>query len=399
VDLTRYPFTSIARHPGRSFGLALICCLISAVTFGAATLATSLATGLTNLEARLGADVIVCPKTAKSTHDLEAVLVEGVPGSFYMDRSVLSRVETVEGVEAVSPQYYLATVKAGCCTMPIQIIGIDPTTDFTIQPWIDHSLGHDLKRGEVVVGANITGAPGSTIRFYGRDCTIAGKLDETGTSLDTCAFCDAATIADLIEGSIEQGIAVLTDMDPQDAISTVQVKVKDGVSAEKVAGDINVHVRDVWAVSGKAMTQGVASGMAGTARIIRIAGICVGLAAVCILALALGIIARGRTDEFGILRILGASRAELVRTALTESLVLAAGGSLLGVVATLLVLVSFSGALESALGLPFLLPSFAGLGSTGLVAALVSVAVAGLVSALFAHRLSRVDPAAILREG
>ena len=51
-------------------------------------------------------------------------------GAFYMDASALEKALEVEGVEKAAPQTFLASLKADCCSIKIQLIGIDPEKDF-----------------------------------------------------------------------------------------------------------------------------------------------------------------------------------------------------------------------------------------------------------------------------
>ena len=84
---------------------------------------------------------------------------------------------------------------------------------------------------------------------------------------------------------------------------------------------------------------------------------------------------------------------------LLESALCGLLGGLLGVGLAALLLFPFSGLIESALNLPYLMPDT---GNTLLLAAgtvLLSVTVAALSSVMAAYRLSRIDPGAALREG
>lgn len=398
MNLKKLPATNLAQHPGRTAGLIVLVAVLAMTMFGGTMLVTSLRNGLSSLEARLGADLIVVPQSANSTTDLEEIMLEGVPGYFYMDKSYLEKVAAREGVEKVSPQYYLATVKAGCCSMPVQIIGIDPETDFTIQPWIDHSYSRTLGREEVVVGSHITGSPGSTIMFYGIECTIVSKLDETGTALDEAVFATGETVADLITGSQEQGISVLADNDPAQVISTVQVKVADGHSIEDVVNDVKLHVRGATAVQTKSMLSGVANSMGGVEGVITVALAGLWVFAVVVLAVAFSILARYRVKEFAVLRVLGASRRDLLGIVVRESLMVSAAGAVCGIVVVNVLTYAFGTALESALGLPFLVPDLPTVAVLVALTLLVSVAAGCAASAVAAAKLSRVDAGQTLRE-
>ena len=378
--------------------LMVLVALLAFVMFAGTTVVSSLQNGLASLESRLGADVIVVPATAKSTADLEAIMLEGTPGYFYMDDGYVEKIAAREGVEKVSPQYYLATVKAGCCSMPVQVIGIDPETDFTIQPWIARSYAKELGFHDIVAGCNITGAPGSKILFYGVECTIVGKLDETGTALDNAVFCNAETLKDLIRGSEKQGISVLSDNDPDEIVSTIQVKVADGYNVTKVVDDINLHVRGVAAVQARAMTSGVADSIAGVSSIIGVLVVVIWLLAVVVLVIAFTITGKQRSREFAVLRVLGASHSNLARIVVVESLVLSAIGAVVGIALAAIAIYAFSGALENALGLPFLIPAVAQMAAFAAVVLVVSLVVGPAASVLSARHLSKVDVGQVLRE-
>lgn len=398
MDLRKLPANNLKRNAGRTVLLVVLVALLSFMVFGGSVVVTSLQNGLSSLEARLGADIIVVPRTAKSTTDLESIVLEGTPGYFYMDDAIVDKVAARNGVERVSPQYYLATVKAGCCSMPVQVVGIDPETDFSIEPWIARSYSRDLGIHDIVAGCNITGAPGSKILFYGVECTIVSKLDETGTSLDNAVFCSSDTLKDLIRGSQEQGISVLADNDPDSIVSTVQVKVADGHNVSDVVDDINLHMRDVWAVQSRAMTSGVADSIAGASTVIGVLFASLWVLAAVVLVVAFTMMGKQRRREFAVLRVLGASRRALSGVVVKESLIVSAMGALLGVIVAAGAVHAFGGTIESALGLPFLIPEVGQLAVFALLAFVVAMIAGPAASATSAMRLSRVDIGQILRE-
>ena len=337
MNLKSLPFANLRYRAGRTVGLVVLVALLAFVAYGGALVVSSMQNGLASLEARLGADVLVAPMTAKSKVDLEEVLVEGTPNSFYMDANFVDEIAAIEGVEKVSPQYYLATVKAGCCSMPVQVVGFDPSTDFTIQPWIARTYGGELGLDDVVVGCNITGAPGATIKLYGVDCTIVAKLEKTGTSLDNAVYATNETLRDLMAGATKQGKPVLADRDPDEVVSTILVKVENGYSVESVTDDINLHVRGVWAERARAMTAGVSDGVAGMSQLVGTLMAALWLLAVALLVVVFTVIGRSRMREFAVLRVVGASRGALARVVLVESLVVSLIGALAGIVVAVLV--------------------------------------------------------------
>ena len=397
MNMHTLPWANLRHRLPRTIGLSALVALLALIALGGALVMSSLQNGLQSLEARLGADIIVAPAEAKSKSNLESVLLDGTPGYFYMDKSYYDTVRGLEGVEKASPQYYLATVKAGCCSMPVQVIGFDPATDFSVQPWIARSYTDELGREDIVTGSNITGTAGSTVLFYGVECRIVARLDETGTALDNAVFATNETLQDLIAGSQKQGISVLADNDPAQVISTVQVKVADGYRVADIADSINLNVRGVTAVQTKAMTSGVADSVSGAAGVIRVLMIVLWVFAAAILVIAFSVLGRQRSREFAILRVIGASRRALSRLVVTEALIMSVAGALVGCVAAIGLVWAFNGALESALGLPFLMPDVPTLAVAAAIVFLVTVVAGPLASVVSASRLSKVDVGTSLR--
>ena len=229
MDLNRLPWRNLSRRPLRTAALLVLTFFLSFVIFAGSMTVVSLQNGLETLENRLGADIIVVPNTAKRKVDPKTMILDGTPGYFYMEREKMTLISHIEGVEKVSPQIFLASLSASCCSVPVQIIGFEPETDFIIQPWIRESYGRELAHGDVVVGSAVNADVGDTIRFYNKDCRIVAKLAATGTGLDTAVYTKAETIRTLIEASSKMGLNPLFEGDVENVISSVYIKVKDGI--------------------------------------------------------------------------------------------------------------------------------------------------------------------------
>lgn len=399
MDLRHLPLRNLTRHAGRTAGLAAIVALLAFAVYGGTLMVASLQSGLNSLEARLGADIIVAPYSAKTHYDLlNDVLLEGTPSSFYMDKDVVEEVAAVDGVEAASPQYYLATMKAGCCSMPVQIIGFDPATDFTVKPWIARSYGGDLQLMDVVVGCNITGGVGDSIMFYNRTCNIVAKLDETGTSMDNAVYTTDATVKELIRAAEEIGYDPSSHEDPEQVVSTVNVKVKDGYDVDYVLGQVKLYVSGISAVSTRAMTSGVSDSVGAMSGVIATVFAVVWVLVAVVLVVAFMVVGRQRVREFAILRVVGVSRRGLKGIVLKETAVISLIGAVCGIVLAAAIVIGFNGALESALGLPFLLPDAATMALYALLTLVVTLVAGCAASYASAARLSKVDPGQTLRE-
>ena len=389
---------NLIRKPGRTLALALLTAFLALSVFGGSVVVTSLQGGLRSLEERLGADIILVPSQAQSKVSFQNMFLQGTTGAFYMDASVLDEALLAEGVEKAAPQTFLASLKADCCSIKIQVIGIDPERDFTVQPWISRSLRRELGDMDVAVGCKVEADVGEIIRIYDQRCKVIARLEATGTGLDTAVYCSMDTMNALLRAAEEKGVSHKIESGSP-VISAVYVKVKDGYDINAVNTYLNGHLRKVTAVRTRSMITGVSDSLSGVRRMISILILAVWVLALIILLLAFVLIIRERSREFAVLRLVGASRRMLSGMVLLESALCGLLGGVLGIALAALVLFPFTALIESALSLPYLTPGFGTVLLLGAGTVLLSVVAAALSSVIAAWRLSRIDPGTVLREG
>ena len=390
---------NLVRKPGRTTALVLLTGFLAMAVFGGSVIILSLRTGLQSLEARLGADIILVPSEAQSKVSFQNMFLQGTTGAFYMDASVTDKAMEVAGVEKAAPQTFLASLKADCCSIKIQVIGIDPSRDFTVQPWIARSLTGELGDMDVVVGCKVEAGIGEIIRIYEQRCKVAACLEPTGTGLDTAVYCNMHTMDNLLAAAEAKGVSHKISSGDDTVVSAVYIKVKDGYDIDTVNTALTGKLRKVTAVRTRSMITGVSDSLAGISRTVTMMMVVIWALAFIILLLAYILIVRERSREFAVLRLIGASRSMLSRMALLESAICGLTGGFAGSAAGAVGVFSFSALIENSLGLPYLIPGF---GTILLLAAgtiLLSIAVSALASAFAALRLSRVNPGTALREG
>lgn len=392
------PVKNLLRRPGRTAALVLLTALLAASVFGGSVVMGSLRNGLQSLEARLGADIIVMPAEAESRVSFKNMLLQGTTGAFYMDASVLDRVREAQGVEAAAPQTFLASLKADCCAIKVQIIGIDPETDFTVKPWIRERYSQALHDMEVVVGCDVTAGVGETLKIYDQSTHVVAKLAQTGTGLDTAVYCNMDTMRRLLAAAEAKGVTHRITSDA-DVISAVYVKVRDGYSIEQVNSWLNGHIRKITAVRARSMLTDVSDSLSGIARAAWALIGAVWALALVILLIAFAMMIHERRREFAVLRLLGVSRRGLRRIVLAETSLCGFAGALVGVGIAALGVFPFTTLIESKLGLPYLTPSAGTLLKLAGGTLLATVLVGLLAGAWAAARLSRTDPGTTLREG
>ena len=395
---SRLALKNLLRRPGRTLALVLLTAFLALSVFGGSLVIQSLRRGLDSLEARLGADIIVLPAAAESKVSFQNLLLQGTAGAFYMDAATLERVREVEGVALAAPQTFLASLKADCCAIKVQVIGIDPETDFVVAPWIAQTLSQGLRAMEVAVGCKVTADVGEDLRIYDQNCRVVSRLAETGTGLDTAVYCDMQTMRVLLSAAEDKGITHKLESG-DDAISAVYVKVEEDADIDAVNSRLNGHVRKATAVRMKSVLTGVSDGLSGIAHTITWLVGAIWALALVILMIAFGMMIRERRREFAVLRLLGVSRRGLCGLILREAGLCAFIGALVGVALAATAVFPFTTFIETRLGLPYLTPSAASALLLALVTGAVTVA-AGMLSAIWASvRLSCVDPGTTLREG
>ena len=110
--------------------------------------------GLTLSRERLGADAILIPRYA--TADGGDLLFTAIPENIYMPIEVVEQAKQLEGVAAMTPQFYAQTLALSCCEPgeEARIIGYDSSTDFVLSPYLAPEDQGGIAKDELVMGGN-----------------------------------------------------------------------------------------------------------------------------------------------------------------------------------------------------------------------------------------------------
>jgi len=346
---------------------------------------------------RLGADIIVVPQGSEAK--MENAFLMGAPARMWMPEGVVETVRSFPGVEAVSPQFFLSTLRgASCCTVPdMFLVAYDPQTDFTLKPWLTEHLDDGLRLGEAVGGYFVyLPADQEYIQIYGTDIDLKGNLASTGTGIDQSMFFTFETARAIAEGSLTKAERVLEI--PSGSISAAMIKVRPGVDPHLVAQTIQETIPGVTPVESTNLFRSQQTYLVGLLRSVAIiTGILWALSLVLI-GLVYSMALNERQREIGVLRALGSTRLTVLRSLLGEGLLVAFAGAAAGIALFTVAIYLFRHAIIQVLHTPFILPApleLAGMALGGLLLVLVSVGVAALVPAL---RISLMDPAVAMRE-
>lgn len=386
---------NLGREAFRTAVLGFTVAVVAAVLFGGTMLVQSMQRGLDSMAGRLGADLLVVPRGYEST--MKEVLLHGEPSSFYMDGSVWSDLQAMPGVVLTSPQLFIASLNAACCTVPVQLIGFDPESDFSIRPWLTNTVDEALGPGEIIVGDLILAEVGDELQFFGQSFEVVGKLDRTGIGLDPAVLMSLDSAYEMALLSETQALHPV-GIGP-DQLSSVLVKTDPGIDTQELGSEIiRLHPETDVIVSSQ-MLQGIALRVRGLLPLVYGLASLLWIMSICLLVAAFSMIVNERRRELGLLRAMGATKTRLFTLVVTESALLTGLGALSGILTASLIIFPFRDLIAGSLGLPYLYPP-AGEIATLVVVSLVVTLVLGPLASLYpAIDASRTEPYLAIREG
>jgi len=382
MSLLQLAWRNISGNGLRSWVVALSALAVAGFALFATLLLRGAATSLELAADRLGADIVVVPQGAQT--EMEGALLMGVPVQFWMPAENVGKLAAVPGVEAVSPQIYLATlVDASCCSVSqMFMVAYDPQTDFTVRPWLEERNSAGLGIGEVIGGDYIFATEGED-----------GIL---GTGLDQSLFFTLDTARDMARVSETQAEEPLVI--PPDQVSAVLLKTTPGADTEPIAVEIYRTVPGVYPIQSASLFQSSRTQLNSLLNTVVIMMALIWPLAVVLIGMIYLMAANERRRELGVLRALGATRRFVAESLLVEASLLALCGASVGVFLAVLAIYLFRRLIMVSLGVPFLLPSPGSLAlqiGIGLLLAMFSVFLAALLPAI---KISRQDPAIAMRE-
>jgi putative ABC transport system permease protein len=383
-------FRNIAGSPFRSgfiFGCVL---LVAGSTLWAILVGLGaqedLKLGLDRMESP-GVDLVIIPRgIGHSSVGMENVDMAGL----------LAELAAIPGVSQVSPQLHFLTQSGSPYTPEAElfVVAFDPATDFSVLAWLPDRTGFDLEPGEAISGSLLSLPPGEqSYHLAGYALKPLAQLSPTGTSLDHSLLVTFETArAMFLQPQNEPASQV-----DRSSIPSMLVKLHPGSDLHQVTGRI---LKDIPGVTVIDHTEFLRLGYDQLTGLLRKIPVMLGL--VCGLSLffigtAFTITVSERKREIGVLRALGSTRIFVLRSLLLESFILALGGWLTGITASLLVEALFRDQIAASLVLPLasITPSklflMAG-ASLGLAFASVFLAVL-----LPAWMISRKEPAVAFR--
>ena len=355
LNFKQIAFNNIQNKSVRSASLIILTAILTLVLFLSSFLILSLRNGMHSLANRMGADIIVVPEGYDSK--IRGAILRGEPNTFFLDKSVVEKIRKIDGVEIATPQLFIATLSAGCCSFPIQVIGFDSDTDFVVKPWLATQAKLPLEKGEVLVGHNIVGDMHEHVKFFNQEFIIRGRLAKTGMGFDNTVFVNFEEARRLVKEY--EKVLKLEDKDHENMISCVMIKVDNSVDPVEIQNNIRNEFagQGVYPLLSQSMMNEVSTSTQDMIKYVYILIALVWLLVFLVLTLVYSITIKERKREFATLRILGASKKHLRRIILSEIFTINISGAACGSVLGLIISILFGTWFSQSFKMPFLAPN------------------------------------------
>ena len=349
---------------------------------------------------RMGADIIILPNNADK--DAKELMYSGSPVMGFMDKSVLDEIPK-ENISQYSAQFFLRTLtQYGCCTFTVsyRVLGIDYDSDFLVKPWLEKNHITSLGEKEVILGVNVMPDEEGSIEIMDQVFELAGTLMPTETALDDTIIMninDSIWLADVFFDA-DAGDYFLKQK-PEELISAVMIKVKDGADVEKVVMDIKKSKIDAQVISLSQQKMEVKETIANVSEILMIFAGSTFLITLIALFGIFNVMASQREKEMGYLRAMGYKKSELTFMYTIEVLTIivlgGAVGSLMGI--------SLSGYMYDMVNKIVLMPqgafTLADRLLPGLLGIMLSIVIGVLVSIIPVVKINKNEPKDVFTSG
>jgi putative ABC transport system permease protein len=397
LSITSLAVRNLRRKLIRSLLLFLSVTVVTGTLFSATIFISSMQNALKIGTYRLGADVLVVPE--KYAADARSALLAGEPTSFYMSRDVLEKVKKVEGVKQVTPQLFIKPTSFTCCyNVNAFLVGFDPASDFTITPWLEKNLKKPLSDNEVITGRGMPVIAGDQISFFGTLFKVVGTMEPTGIKFfDQSIFMTMDAAYKMAEDSKTKSMQPISLN--KDQISTVLVRIEDGITPDRVAIRIEHDVAGVKAIASDEVISTVRTQLMGLLKGILIICSLLWILSLLMMGFVFYMIVNERQRELGLLRSMGAKKRHVFGLIITEAVIISGLGGMAGLIGGSALLMIFKDAILAHLKLPYLLPHMMFLVELVFGAIIFSL-LTGILSSLFPAVLaSNMEPYEAIRKG
>ncbi len=331
LKLRFLPAKNLRAHPLRTLLVFLLAAAQAACVLSGLVLTHNIKQELTLSEKRLGADILLYPSAAMSKISADKLIMQGTASDVRKPRSQIDALYDCEGVAAVSCQVFLRDTTSPEARW---IVGCDPETDFVIAPWL--SGGGDKLPPGITVGSAVSANEGRVTLFC-KSWPVAARLEKTGSPLDEEVFADPQTFERLTKAAAEAGLEAYKNADFEKSYSVALLRVEEEADPGNVTNWLNKHIRKVKAVCSDRALGSAAQSVRRQLRLAETAPALLWSALLLALVVAQTATVKERRRELYFWRVLGASRALVLKGMLAEAATVYSAGALCGVALSALV--------------------------------------------------------------
>lgn len=371
MDMAEIVINNVMRRKARTFLTLLGISLGVAAIVALVSLSIGLKSNAVDIMGKVAGDI--------------TVMEEGQMFTFSnLTEDTMWQIENVVGVQMAAPTVMLMDLSKGFNTPGTEARGVDPELEerFSSSSW-DVIDGRPIRTADTynamvgtVLADQLNLKVGQTVNYMGEDFKVVGILSFGNTLLDQAYYINIKTAREIARK-------------PPDYITMIRVKVSKPGTEDEVAKRINLTVPGVEARSSAAMSEQIADFMSiietvtwGISAIAAIVG-GVGIANTMLMSVI------ERTKEIGVLKAVGWSNADVMKTVLLEGLILGFLGGIIGVVLGAVTVVVVQDQV----------PAFAGEITVLLVAEAMTFAMSlGVIGGIYpAYRAANLDPVVALK--
>ncbi len=336
LSLGKIPFRNIKTHLVRTLILVILTFVQALCVFGGIVIMKGMWQETTSARSRLGADVVVYPKEAFDKIDQEQVLTLGTPAEVYQDRSVLSKMDYCDGIEAVTCQIYLKDTSGS--GDDLWIVAYDPKTDFVIEPWMGKEKISALPEGSVIAGSKAEVSQDHTVTMFQQRWPVGARLKESRSFMDRAVVVPMDLLPGVLKAGVESGNDTLANIHPESDFSVALVRATDPDQAEGIMSWINIYVEGMQAVKVKEMLTRASAGLEGALGTVVVIVVLIWIVLLAALGITQSILMKERVKELFVWHAIGASKNIIDRVMLSEALIVHLAGAVSGVLAAGIIL-------------------------------------------------------------
>ena len=338
---------------------------------------------------KFGADIMLLSPTLPTIFSYETangpIFVVNQPEG-HLNSSVVAQVSSLPGVEAVSPQVFVANLNGSGPAVKPELIAFDPATDFVIRPWLSRSIT-GLQPDEAVVGAGAGLSVGDEVRYQGLTLKVVAVLSPTNASLDQTVLFPIETLWST------PGIG------GTNTISAVMVKLSGSGSLATVESELKNSVGSFRVVAASELVTRVRVDTAGIASYELLAEVIMAISVFSLMGLVFTMTTNERSRQLGLMRSIGATNRFIFAHVLKEAALTAAIGSGLGLLLGAGVVYLGKGFLVATFNTALTVPDFSESLILELTSVALGIAIGTAASLVPAWRVSRRDPYEAIRKG